>query len=133
MENKHYYTWTVPDTPSDIAQVRISEYGGNLESVSDPFFIAKDSSLFVVRPSSGDSVRAGSEYGLNWSAIGGISKVNLEYTLDGNKWVSIAKSVDSEGPHAWKVPNTKASNVRIRVSDSKGNLKSISDPFNIVK
>jgi len=61
VKNTHYYTWTIPNTPSDIAQVRITEAGGGLVSVSDPFLIAAKKTLFIVRPAKGASVLAGSK------------------------------------------------------------------------
>jgi hypothetical protein len=133
VKNTHYYTWTIPNTSSDIAQVRIKETGGNLVDVSDPFFIAANKTLFMVRPTRGGSLRAGSKYGLNWATVGTIAKVDLAYTLDGTKWVTIANSVPNPGTFAWAVPDIKANNVRIRISETNGDVKSITDPFNIVK
>ncbi len=133
VKNTHYYTWTIPNTPSDIAQVRIKETGGDLVSVSDPFFIAAKKTLFMVRPTEGTSVLADSEYGLNWAIVGDIAKVDLAYTLNGSKWITIAKSVSNPGPYAWTVPNIKENNVMIRISETNGSVKSISDPFKIVK
>jgi hypothetical protein len=133
VKNTHYYTWTIPNTPSDITRVRITETGGDLVAVSDPFFIAAEKTLFMVRPTAGGSVLAGSEYGLNWASVGDISQVDLKYTLDGNKWITIAKSVPNPGPFVWTVPNIKANNVRIRIKETNGSVQSISDPFDIVR
>ena len=79
------------------------------------------------------SVLAGSKCGLNWAIVGDISKVDLAYTLNGSKWITIAKSVPNPGPYAWTVPNIKENNVMIRISETNGSVKSISDPFKIVK
>jgi hypothetical protein len=131
VENKDYYTWTIPDAPSDIAQVRITETGGDLVAVSDRFFIAAEKTLFIVRPSEGPSVLGGSVYGLNWANVGLILLVDLEYTLNGTDWITIADSVENPGTCAWNVPDIEANDVRIRISETNGSLESISDPFSI--
>jgi hypothetical protein len=131
VENTHYYTWTIPDTPSDIAQVRITETGGDLVAASDPFLIAAKKALFMVRPTVGASVLAGSEYGLNWASVGDISQVDLAYTLNGTEWITIADSVPNPGPFAWTVPDIETNDVRIRISETDSSLESISDPFSI--
>jgi hypothetical protein len=131
VKNKHHYTWTIPNTPSEEAKIRVKESGGSVVSVSDPFIIAKTKSAYVVRPSKGATVRAGKKYGLNWFIVGNIGKVDLEYSTNGGgKWNSIAKSVSSR-PYSWNVPNTKANNVLIRIKETGGSVQSISAPFNI--
>jgi hypothetical protein len=132
VENTHYHTWTIPDAPSDIARVRITETGGDLVAVSDPFFIAAEKTLFMVRPPGGGSVLAGSKYGLNWASVGTIALVDLAYTLNGTDWISIADSVPNPGTFAWTVPDIETNDVRIRISETNGSLESISDPFSIV-
>jgi len=131
VENKDYYTWTTPNAPSDIAQVRVTETGGSTVSVCDPFFIAVEETLFMVRPSAGTSVPRGSVYGLNWAEVGEIELVDLEYTLNGTDWISIANSVENPGTFAWTVPDIETNDVRIRISETNGSLESISDPFSI--
>lgn len=133
VENTDYYTWTIPDAPSDIARVSITETGGALVAVSDPFFIAAEETLFIIRPSEGTSVLGGSEYGLNWASVGTIELVDLEYTLNGTDWISIADSVANPGTFAWTVPDIETNDVRIRIRETNGSVKSISDPFKIVK
>jgi len=132
VDNKNYHPWTIPDTPCDAARLRVRESGGKLVGESGGFMIATDKSLFVVRPERAAKVLAGARYGLTWASVGEISKVTLEYTIDGTRWVAIAAGVANTMAHTWEVPNAPSSTVRIRVKETGGEIVAVSDAFSIV-
>ncbi len=117
------FLWaSVPNVTSQGCFVRISE-------VSDPtFFDASDKAftittpqlITVSEPNGGESWTGNSLQTIKWVSSG-VDSVSIEYTTNnGVSWNLITAETPSDGYYTWDpIPNTPASNCKIRVTDSK--------------
>ena len=129
------YDWTVPIPTNNIKKCLISvvAYNENNRVIgtdkSDAPFIIE-----VVRlnsPNGGETLYAGSNYEISWTAnatITPVSNVSLLYTTNGVTWRSIDMGSDNtnDGSFIWTIPNvstpiTKAK-VRIVLKDSSNKI-----------
>ncbi len=128
------YTYTVPNTPTNRAKIRIS-------SLVNPAFISESDGLFTignidfVRPTGGEVFRAGDVEQILWSSTTGINLVKIEYSTDGILWNLItANAQASLGRYDWAIPsNLSSSNSFIRLSDAESDagLEYTSSAFSI--
>jgi len=131
------YSWNpIPNvSPSLQCRVRISEAIRGLPSdISDNNFSITDPGTQLIKvtsPNGGEKWIAGSSQQITWNAAG-ITNVKIEYTLNsGLTWNTITASTPSTGSYTWnQVPNTIATNCKIRISDaSDGAPSDDSDQF----
>ncbi|MFN8395573.1 MAG: hypothetical protein U0176_13110 [Bacteroidia bacterium] len=125
--NTGTYTWTVPNTPSTTARVRISD------TVS-PLVNDMSNANFTISPYVTVTAPNG---GQNWLGCavqalrnhGGTSGLfNLDYSTDnGTTWVSIVTNLSGgAGPaaaYSWTVPNVNTTQALVRVTDAADILK----------
>lgn len=112
--------WTVPNTPSATAKVKITNAADpNAFDVSDANFAILAPTITVTRPSGGELYVAGETRPIHWNWTGKIPNVRLEYSTDsGATWRTISTSVDGDGNFAWQVPNTLSSTSRLKITDT---------------
>lgn len=127
------YLWVVPNTPSQMARVRILDaFDNDSLDASDANFTITHLSL--LNPGFNQNVQAGKNYTINWNASTDIANINLEYSTDnGNNWVNIVQNIAANtGTYMWSVDNGLASNAgRIRITNSAFNfINNISPQFN---
>jgi hypothetical protein len=91
-------------------------------------------SVFVFKPSTGDILKDGSKFTIQWVALG-VPKVNLEYSADSCvTWDTLAQNIDNQGTYSWLVPNKSSENCFIRLKNaSKDSILGISSRFIINK
>lgn len=116
------YAWTVPDSPTTTARVRVTAVGD--PSVTDmsaaSFTIAVPVySVTVVSPNGGQRWEAGSHPYVLFASTG-VAAVDVAISADdGATWSNVATSVPAAaGSYAWTVPGTPGASYRIRVSDA---------------
>ncbi|OIO22971.1 MAG: hypothetical protein AUJ54_02580 [Ignavibacteria bacterium CG1_02_37_35] len=127
------YNWTIPNTPTNAARVRISDADFPASSItstsSSAFYI---SSLALVSPNGGENFPIGSLQTIQWKNHSSISKVKLEYsTNNGSTWKTIVDStLASAKSYAWVVPNDPTVLARVRVSDaSNSTVNDVSNSY----
>jgi hypothetical protein len=131
-ENDGEYDWTVPDEPSEICLVRISETDGDSVDVSDAVFSIVPplpGDLTVLTPNGGENLETGSEYNISWTCTG-LNNVIIEYSVNnGVTWLYIDKVPADNGSYNWTVPGTPSEMclVRITGADSDENPSDVSD------
>ncbi|MCK9426302.1 MAG: T9SS type A sorting domain-containing protein [Ignavibacteriaceae bacterium] len=119
------YNWTVPNTPTNFAKVRISDADFPASEIADTsnntFFI---SSLSLVSPNGGQNFPIGSLQTISWKTHSSISKVKLEYsTNNGSTWKTIVDSTTASAlSYAWIVPNDPTVLARVRVSNASNSV-----------
>ncbi len=114
--------WTIPNTPSATAKVRISDVTNSLfADTSDNVFSIILPKLTIVKPNGGESFVVGKIDTIKWTSSN-VSNVKLEYTTDnGTNWISILTSTPaSSGSFTWTIPNTPSTNCKVRISDVGG-------------
>jgi len=122
--NTGSYTWSVPQTNTIQARIRISDTAdGDPVDVSDsPFAITTGStnaSLTILSPNGGETLTAGAAHTITWSSTGNVPSVKLEFSADdGASWALIAASAANTGSYTWSVPQNNTTQARIRISDA---------------
>ncbi|MFH0733773.1 MAG: T9SS type A sorting domain-containing protein [bacterium] len=115
------YKWTIPNTPSAFARIKISDALSNntIKDLSDTDFTI--SLLQLTTPASSIQLQAGTNYQIKWNSSPEINYVNLEYTLDGTVWNIISQdSIQaSVGEYLWQIPDNLCSTQgKIRIWDN---------------
>ncbi len=129
--NTGSYNWTVPNTPSTTALVKVTDAAGTANDICNALFtISAQRTLTVTVPNGGENWEGSTNQNITWTGTGSIPNVKLEYSLDnGGTWNIITASVANTGSYNWTVPNTPSANVLVRVTDAAG---SASDASNAV-
>ncbi|MDZ7319518.1 MAG: FG-GAP-like repeat-containing protein, partial [candidate division KSB1 bacterium] len=134
--NDGSYDWTIPNTPSNLCLVRISDKTDGMPvDISDAVFsiMLPAETITVISPNGGECWHSGSSQPIKWSSSGLISNVKIQYSLDGGKnWITIINSTPNDGHHLWQVPDVHSRNCLIKVADIDCQPEDVSDaPFTI--
>ena len=117
------YIWApIPNKETNEGRVRITTEDSSYTALSTGFFIiSRESSkaLAVTQPNGGEKWAGNSSQTVTWFSSG-VSKVNIEYTVDnGLNWLSVDTGVVSNGFYVWDpLPNTPSTNAKIRIIDA---------------
>ncbi|MCY1019503.1 lamin tail domain-containing protein [Pyxidicoccus sp. MSG2] len=76
--------------------------------------------LKVTAPNGGETLLAGTQYAITWTASG-VDTVKIQYSVDnGGTWRDLAASVSAaSGSYTWTVPADASGGGRVRVSDTQ--------------
>ena len=121
--NTGSYAWTVPDSITTAARVRVSDAGNaNALDTSNANFKIRGS-LTVARPmapKAGRSIRTRTSPGRR---LGSIANVKLEYSTNGftdelQNYLIAASVIATTGtPYSWLIPDAPSATVKVRISD----------------
>jgi hypothetical protein len=130
------YQWTVPQALiGRTIRLRITDaLASSITSLSAPFKIIAPIpvTVEVSRPINGEQVAGGKQYVVEFATTGDFGEIRkLEYTINGDDWISIADLSTTSTKYSWSVPAIDASSVRIRVTSSSG-VSGVSGEFSIV-
>ena len=111
--------WSIPNTPTTQARVRVSSV--NSPSVSDTsnadFTLLAQPALTLTAPNGGESWTVGSVQSITWTTVNVSGTVKLEYSATGAApWTPIAASTANDGAEDWTVPNAPTTLARVRIS-----------------
>jgi hypothetical protein len=125
-ENDGEYDWIVPDTPSEICLVRISETDGQPVDVSDAVFSIVSPAPGVINvtyPNGGENWTVDSSQEIKWTCTGDINNVTIEYSTDnGTTWKTIIQTTPNDGSYNWAVPDTVSDECLVRVTDNDNDM-----------
>ena len=113
------YNWTVPNIPSTLCLVRISDASNaSINDISDATFtITAGPSVTVTSPNGGENWEAGTVHQINWTRQA-VSLIKIEYSTDnGSVWSVVIASRPSFGIFNWTIPNTPSTQCLVRISD----------------
>ncbi len=122
------FAWTLPNTPSTTALVRVSDALNALSNdVSNAVFTIMPH-VTVTSPNGGQNWTGCSTQNITWSHGGTSGLFNLEYSTDnGTTWTGIVNNYNGgAGPsssYSWQVPNTGTLQGLVRVTDAGDPLK----------
>jgi hypothetical protein len=75
--------------------------------------------LLVTSPDGGEDWACGSNQAVTWSTTGGISDVQIEYSMDGGTdWTTVIASTPDDGSYTWITPHTPSVNCLVRISEA---------------
>lgn len=131
--NDGSHGWTVENTPTNAAQIRISDAAdGDPVGTSQTFNIK--AVIDVTDPDGGETLAVGSSTDVTWDVTGSVTEVKLEY-YNGSSWVNFTESegtlndgiVSNDGSFSWTVPDAITSSAKVRVSDADSGHPASSD------
>ena len=117
------YSWPVPNTPSTMCSVRVSEAstGAPADTNDAVFTILTAPSITIISPNGGESWVVGSSHDITWTTTGTVGNVRIRYSTDGGaSWTDIIASTAILGAYAWTVPNAPSSTCLVQVSEASG-------------
>lgn len=125
--NDGSYGWVIPNTPSDIALVRVTENSGNgYFKVSDNVFDIRPH-VTVTNPDGGETFLGCSVQSLTWESGGTTGSYNIDLSDDGGaNWISVATNLNRSGNfhnYSWTVNNVNSNNCLVRVYDVADSAK----------
>ncbi len=91
----------------------------------------KEETIKVTAPHSSHPIVVGNVYPIGWWSQGNIARVDIEYSMNGTDWVSVADGVENEHYFAWTVPDAVSESAFVRVRETGGTVKALSEPFTI--
>ncbi len=119
--NTGTYNWLVPNTPSTVCLVRVSEFSNPAANdVSNVNFIISSPVITVTAPNSALTYYVANNYTITWTntTLSG-PNVRIEYSIDnGTSWIIIVSAVSNTGTYSWLVPNTPSTTCLVKVSDA---------------
>jgi hypothetical protein len=118
--NTGSYEWTVPDDPSNLCLVKVSDTESSAADASNAVFsIISPPTLSVVFPNGGENLEGGTTQAITWTSTGMIDSVKIEYSTDnGDSWTVLDPSVINDGSYNWTIPDITADNCLVRVSNT---------------
>jgi len=129
-----FYSWTIPNTPTSSALIRIYDLEDSLlsDTSSDTFSISAPSkTIHLISPNGFQEWENGTTKKIFFSGKD-ISNINIYFSTDsGKSWQEITKNyLTTSGDYLWKIPDLLSSSVLIKISDTEDTLVSdISDNF----
>ncbi|PKP00919.1 MAG: hypothetical protein CVU11_16775, partial [Bacteroidetes bacterium HGW-Bacteroidetes-6] len=121
-ENDGSYSWIIPDTPSALCKVRVSEYQNPaVFDMSDVNFTIAYPSITVTSPNGGESYEGCETATISWTRAGVSNYYKVEYSTNGGAtWNTINSSYYTTGASiTWSpLPDITSSNCIVRVSDT---------------
>ncbi len=117
------YLWTVPNTPSSICLVLISDAADSTcYGLSDSVFTISlpPPSITVTSPNGGENWEAGTVHNITWTSNVLFDGILIDYSIDnGRSWNYINSMYDTtlNGSYSWTVPDTSSTNCLVRVED----------------
>jgi hypothetical protein len=116
------YNWTVPNTPSTLCLVRISDTSNaTIHDISNETFTitAPNPTLTVVAPNGGENWVVGTVRSVKWNRQD-VNNIKIEYSTDnGSVWLVVVESRPAGGirSHSWTIPNTPSTQCLVRITD----------------
>jgi hypothetical protein len=122
--NDGIFAWTVPDTITSMALVKVVAYDPSLnagEDQSDALFDITDGTppvVTVTAPNGGEVWNIATPHNITWTATDerGIDHVSLYYSVNGGAdFTLIDASEPDDGVYPWTVPNAPTTTAMVRV------------------
>ena len=108
--NTGSYAWTVPDSITTAARVRVSDAGNaNALDISNANFKIRGS-LTVATPNGAEGWPINTTQNITWTKVGSIANVKLEYSTNGftdelQNYLIAASVIATTGtPYSWLIP-----------------------------
>ncbi len=114
------YNWAVPNTPSTLCRVRISDAANaSISDVSELCFSIRPQ-IIITAPNGNEFVSINSLYSITWTVTSDVSSVAIHYSINnGTSWLPVQSSAypASLGSFDWIVPNNPSSSCLIKISN----------------
>ncbi|MEI7983769.1 MAG: LamG-like jellyroll fold domain-containing protein, partial [Bacteroidota bacterium] len=117
------YSWTVPNTPSELCLVKItSTTDGTIFDQSDAVFaIYKETipQIIVTSPNGDERWKVGDIHQITWTSSS-VANIKIEYSIDnGTFWATIVESTAAApGSYPWTIPNTPSESCLLKITST---------------
>ncbi len=131
--NVSQYAWSVPDTNTSSALIRLVDLNGTTGVSGNFSIVSKPKSwITITHPNAGEILVGGTpDYVISWTGSGIANGKVLESSFDsGATWQVIAVLNSDVNQYVWGVPDTNVSHAFIRITDVNG-LSAKSGAFSI--
>ena len=137
LSNTGSWDWTIPDTTTDSALVRIGVFDSRQDTTWDQsefFSVAAPNSppqVTLTSPNGGEAWTAQESHSVTWTASdaedGSELSIDLEFSLNGGtQWTFLAEDTENSGSHPW-TPTDTTSQALFRVTARDSQQDSASD------
>jgi len=118
VSNADFYNWVVPDLPSALCKIKITNKTNDIIDILDGNFTIFRPSIRLLSPNGGEHWVFESNHDILWENAQG-NNVKLEYSADnGKNWnLIIASTPSAFNKYTWTVPLNPTDSASIRVSD----------------
>ena len=117
--NPATYNWSIPNTPTTQALVRVTPSSTSFSDASDNVFtITKP--VTIIQPNFGGIMQIGTTYNIQWSSDGISNLYDIFYSVNGGtSFTNIVTGYNtSNNTYPWLVPAAASNNCRILVRDN---------------
>ncbi|MCP4649664.1 MAG: DUF2341 domain-containing protein [PVC group bacterium] len=117
--NDGSHGWTVPDSASPNALVRVSSVEfPNVSDESDAIF--QIMGLIITSPNGGDIWEAGRQHTITWASTGTVNdNLTIEYSPDnGSTWIAASTQRPNTGNFNWTIANDPSDEVLLKIYDA---------------
>ncbi|MES2767218.1 MAG: M12 family metallo-peptidase [Bacteroidota bacterium] len=123
--------WTVPTVSTTKLLVRVSDASNaTVFDQTEATLSVQAAALSLTKPTGGERIGQKENVSITWNKQL-VTKVNIEYSLDGQTWLPVASGVTASS-YIWTVPAVVSSTAFIRITDAdNGALVSQSSAFAI--
>jgi len=129
-------TWTVPNTPTSQARVRVTSVSAPSvldQSNANFTILAPPSVITVTAPNGGQTLVGGASVNITWTSSNVTGNVQLQWSSDGGSTWSFIVDTANDGTESWTVPMVATTQGRVRVTALNGSAADASDAnFTIV-
>ncbi|MFH1698793.1 MAG: hypothetical protein ABH882_07025 [Candidatus Omnitrophota bacterium] len=120
--NSFIYNWTVPDTISSGAQLRILDPANTDNYLDSAANFSIKSRFNVTSPVAGDKWDVDSVQQIRWTWTGSVPEVRLQYSINGGTSYSdlddgIYNTTINPGYYNWTVPDNITASLKVKVAD----------------
>ena len=122
--NPATYNWSIPNTPTTQALVRVTPSSTSFSDASDNVFsITKP--VTIIQPNFGGIMQIGTNYNIMWQSDGISNLYDIFYSTNGGaSFTNIVTGYNtSNNTYSWLVPATASNNCRILVRDNINSCK----------
>ncbi|HNW39411.1 MAG TPA: hypothetical protein PKI44_03175 [Candidatus Omnitrophota bacterium] len=137
ISNNDIKSWAIPATLSSQARVKISDANdAEAYDISAANFKIRGDLQITAPTSSTEPLVVGTTYNIAWNVTGPVTKVKLQYSVDGAAYQDIAGATDLDAipsSFPWTVPDNISSAVKIKIIDNNDPVDTVdeSDTFTI--
>lgn len=129
------FNWTIPNTPTNLARVRVSLVGSPNISATSLVNFRLFPFVVISTPTTSVNWQACTNQTISWNRGGTSNQWRIDYSIDGGtNWITITPSFLSGSntliSYTWAVPNVPTSSLRIRVRDASDLTKGDSSVVN---
>ncbi|MGE5197131.1 MAG: hypothetical protein ACM3IL_01335 [Deltaproteobacteria bacterium] len=122
--NSGSFGWTVPDSLTNAAKIRITAVGYPSVTETSPGTFRIMAGFTVVHPNGGEALKVATNTTISWTCTSThVQNVRIDYSTDGGTTYdhSISLSTPNTGSLPWLVPPTVSKTAKVRVMDAADN------------